>query len=97
MGRGDGTLLASPPARSPTKGFVEIDATRFVGRVDTTLISVDSTAISAIGWADGVLTVEFRSGRIYDHPRVPYSVFEELMRASSKGAYYNTQIRGRYK
>jgi KTSC domain len=61
------------------------------------MISVDSSAIRAIGWNDGTLTVEFHSGRIYDHPGVPYSVYEGLMQASSKGAYYNYYIRGRYR
>ena len=61
------------------------------------LTEVDSSAIRAVGYEGGTLTVEFHSGRIYDHPRVPYSVYDGLMRASSKGAYYNLYIRGRYK
>ena len=63
----------------------------------TTLIPVDSSAIRAVGYDGSTLTVEFHSGRIYDHPNVPYSVFENLMHSSSKGAYYNQYIRGRYK
>ena len=63
----------------------------------TTLIPVDSSAIRAVGYDGSTLTVEFHSGRIYDHPNVPYSVFENLLHASSKGAYYNQHIRGRYK
>ena len=62
-----------------------------------TMISVNSSAIRAVGWNDGTLTVEFHSGRIYNHPGVPYSVYEGLMQASSKGAYYNRNIRGRYR
>jgi hypothetical protein len=63
-----------------------------------TLIPVDSSAaIRAIGWNDGTLTVEFHNGRTYDHPGVPYSVYEQLMQAPSKGAYYNRNIRGRYR
>jgi hypothetical protein len=60
------------------------------------LIPVDSSAIRAVGYDGSTLTVEFHSGRIYDHPNVPYSVFENLMRSSSKGVYYNQHIRGRY-
>ena len=63
----------------------------------TTMIPVDSSAIRAVGYDGSTLTVEFHSGRIYGHPNVPYSVFENLMRSSSKGAYYNQHIRGRYK
>jgi len=63
----------------------------------TTLIPVDSSAIRAVGYDGSTLTVEFHSGRIYDHPNVPYSVFESFMRSSSKGTYYNQHVRGRYK
>jgi len=61
------------------------------------LAAVSSTAIRAVGYDGSTLTVLFVSGRIYDHPGVPYSVYEALMRASSKGAYYNRYIRGKYK
>ena len=62
-----------------------------------TMIRVSSSAISAIGYDGSTLTVEFHSGRVYDHPRVPYSVYDGLMRASSIGGYYNRYIRGKYK
>ena len=62
-----------------------------------TLIEVDSSAIRAVGYDGCTLTVEFHNGRIYDHPGVPYAVYAGLMRASSKGWYYNTHIRGRYR
>ncbi len=58
---------------------------------------VNSSAIAAIGYDGSTLTVEFHSGRVYDHPRVPYAVYDGLMRASSKGAFYNRHIRGKYK
>jgi hypothetical protein len=61
------------------------------------LVSVNSSAIRAVGYDGSTLTVLFVSGRIYDHPGVPYSVYEGLMRASSKGTYYNRYIRGRYR
>ena len=63
----------------------------------TTMIPVDSSVIRAVGYDASTLTVEFHSVRVYDHPRVPYSVYDGLMRASSKGAYYNRYIRGRYR
>jgi hypothetical protein len=58
---------------------------------------VNSSAIRAIGCDGSTLTVQFHNGRIYDHPGVPYSVYEGLMLAPSKGAYYNHYIRGRYR
>jgi hypothetical protein len=65
-------------------------------RYDSTLISVNSSAIRAIGYDGGTLTVEFHTGRVYDHPEVPYAVFAAFLRASSKGTFYNKNIRGRY-
>jgi hypothetical protein len=62
-----------------------------------TMIPVSSSVIRAVGYDGSTLTVEFRSGRVYDHPHVPYSVYAGLMQASSKGRYYNQYIRGRYR
>jgi hypothetical protein len=56
----------------------------------------DSSAIHAVGYDGYTLTVEFHSGRIYDHPGVPPSVYREFRNAPSIGAYYNRYIRGRY-
>lgn len=61
------------------------------------MIPVNSTAIRAVGYDGSTLTVEFHSGRVYDHPHVPYPVYAGLMQASSKGAYYNQHIRGKYR
>jgi hypothetical protein len=63
------------------------------------MIHVTSTAIRAVGYDENTLTltVEFRSGRVYDHPGVPYHHFEGLLNASSVGTYYNNHIRGKYR
>ena len=60
------------------------------------LMLVNSSAIRAVGYDGSTLTVEFHSGRVYDHPRVPYSVYDGLMQAESMGRYYNRHIRERY-
>ena len=65
--------------------------------MSASMILVNSSAIRAVGYDGSTLTVEFHSGRVYDHPRVPYSVYDGLMRASSKGGFYNRHIRGKYK
>ena len=57
---------------------------------------VSSSAIAAIGYDGYTLRVEFHNSGVYDHPGVPYAVYAGLMSASSKGAYYNQHIRGRY-
>jgi hypothetical protein len=61
-----------------------------------TLQLVNSSAIRAVGYDGYTLTVEFHTGRTYDHPGVPNSVYREFINASSMGAYYNQNIRGRY-
>ena len=63
-----------------------------------TLVSVNSSAIRAVGYDGHTLAVQFHtSTTVYTHPGVPYEVFLGLMQASSKGAYYSANIRGRYK
>lgn len=62
-----------------------------------TMILVNSSAIRAVGYDGYTLTVEFHNGRVYEHPGVPDSVFEGLVRAASKGAFYSRYIRGRFR
>jgi hypothetical protein len=62
-----------------------------------TMMLVNSSAIRAVGYDGYTLTVEFHTGRTYDHPGVPYSVYTGLMQAGSMGAFYNRHIRGKFK
>lgn len=63
-----------------------------------TMTIVDSSAIRAVGYDGSTLVVLFQtSNKVYEHHRVPPSVYERLMQASSMGAYYNKHIRGRYR
>ena len=62
-----------------------------------TLLLVNSSAIRAVGYDGHALTVEFHTGRIYDQPGVPPSVYREFMNAPSKGIFYSKNIRGRYR
>lgn len=61
-------------------------------------IAVRSTAIRSVGYdaREKVLELEFSDGTIYQFLPVPRSVFEELMRAGSKGTYFDNHIRLRY-
>lgn len=61
------------------------------------LISVHSSAIRAIGYDGYTLVVVFHNSGRYDHPGMPASIYLGLMGASSKGAYYNRYIRGRFR
>jgi hypothetical protein len=62
------------------------------------MIRVISTAIVAIGYDEQNmrLKITFQQGHTYDFCRVPKHIFEGLHRASSKGTYYNLQIKDRY-
>lgn len=59
---------------------------------------VESSLLSSIGYSsDTSLELEFRSGAIYRYFAVPAPVFEALIAAESKGAYFNHNIRNRFR
>jgi KTSC domain-containing protein len=59
---------------------------------------VSSSNIRSIGYdaTNETLEVEFHSGGVYQYLNVPEPVYSELMSASSKGSYLNSQIKTRY-
>lgn len=62
------------------------------------MIPVWSSAISAIGYDPSTMhmRIRFSQGDTYDYCGVPAHVFQGLLNARSKGAYYNDHIRDRY-
>ena len=55
---------------------------------------VVSSLLSSIGYSvDESLELEFRSCAIYRYFAVPQAVFEGLIAAQSKGAYFNRIVR----
>jgi hypothetical protein len=60
--------------------------------------AVESTTLATVGHDDAheLLQLEFRSGVIYRYDSVPAAVHEALLRAPSKGSYFNRAIRGRF-
>lgn len=62
------------------------------------MIAVNSSAISAVGYeADTMqMRIRFKQGDTYTFCRVPQSIFEGLLAASSKGSYYDRHIRDKY-
>jgi hypothetical protein len=59
---------------------------------------VESTTLATVAYdnTEKVLRLEFRSREIYHYFGVPATVHEALLRASSKGMYFNRVIRGRF-
>ena len=57
-------------------------------------IVVESSSIRSIGYdtRQGLLEVEFHSGRLYHYFEVPAEVYRAFMRAPSKGGYLNASV-----
>ena len=60
--------------------------------------SVASTNLMSVGYDERTQTleVEFLNGRVYQYYGVPDNMHDQLMRASSKGRFFNTYIRNSY-
>lgn len=61
------------------------------------MIPVSSSFIRAIGYDNSTLYVEMDTGQTYEHYQVPYDLFVAFINASSKGAFYNKYIRGKFR
>lgn len=64
--------------------------------VEAIMYHVESSNIASIGWEDGTLTVEFKSGGLYEYDHVPESVYEHFLNADSKGRYFRFHVRNDY-
>ena len=60
--------------------------------------AVESTTLATVAYDEvrELLQLEFRSQAIYQYCGVPAAVYEGLLRAPSKGSYFNQVIRGRF-
>jgi hypothetical protein len=61
-------------------------------------ISVSSSSIMEVGYdqESQTLEIEFLKGSVYQYFNVPLNVFDELINASSKGQYFNGNIKDRF-
>ena len=59
---------------------------------------VDSTTMRSVGYQSRsrILEIEFDSGAVYQYLEVPSRTYEQLLRAESKGRYFNNEIREIY-
>lgn len=62
-------------------------------------VSVESSSIRSVGRdpASCTMEVEFSNGRVYRYFDVPEAVYDALLRAPSKGRYFNERVRGAYR
>ena len=60
--------------------------------------AVESTTLAMVAYDDAreLLRLQFRSRAIYQYFGVPAAVHAALLRAPSKGSYFNRVIRGRF-
>ncbi len=63
-----------------------------------TLETVESDVIHAAGYDPSIQLLEiiFNDGRIYQYRGVPREVYDGLMKADSKGRYFQENIRGEF-
>lgn len=61
-------------------------------------MAVASTTLAKVAYHPDrqLLQLEFRDRAVYQYFEVPAEVHQALLRASSKGRYFNLSIRGRY-
>lgn len=62
------------------------------------LYPIESSAMTHLGYdeAGQALYILFDGGRLYAYKAVPKTVFEALQEATSKGQFFQQQIRGQY-
>ncbi len=60
--------------------------------------AVNSTTMRSVGYQakSRILEIEFDSGAVYQYLGVPANIYEQLLRAESKGCYFNGEIRDVY-
>lgn len=60
---------------------------------------VESDNLVSVGYDESsqVLIIEFNKKRLYRYEKVPESLYVDLMKAKSKGAFFNMYIRGKFK
>jgi hypothetical protein len=60
--------------------------------------AVQSTTLARVAYDDAreLLELEFCSRAVYQYFRVPATAYAALLRAPSKGVYFNRVIRGRF-
>ncbi len=59
--------------------------------------AVSSSTMASVGYAGGTLEIEFENGHVYRYLGVPEAVHAELVRAESKGQFFNAKIRNAYR
>lgn len=60
------------------------------------LNEVVSSNIKGVGYENGTLLVEYLGGSRYEYENVPEELFNEMLKADSKGKFVNASIKGKF-
>lgn len=58
---------------------------------------VVSTNVSAVGYYNGVLEIEFLNGSVYQYFNVPISIYQHLVSYPHPGTYLARAVKGYYR
>ncbi|MFF4827970.1 KTSC domain-containing protein [Streptomyces sp. NPDC001312] len=58
--------------------------------------AVRSSNVRSVGYAGGILEVEFHSASVYQYRGVPEHIYTGLITAPSKGTYLDRMVKGVY-
>ena len=54
---------------------------------------VISSNLRSVGYADGTLEVEFKSGAVFQYKNVPEHVYADMMNAASIGSFFSKNVK----
>lgn len=102
-GKGQTATLYKPnkvwAAVSPTPANIQNLSPTVPQTLDIPNIRVNSTCVSGIAYKGdtqkGVLTVRLAGGA-YNYKEVPFTIYQQFIKADSKGKFYSSQIRNLY-
>ena len=59
-------------------------------------VTIQSSLLAGVVYDhdQAILQLEFRSGTAYQYFHVPRQIYQDLLQADSKGAYFNRHVRG---
>ena len=60
------------------------------------LEKVESSVISSVAYDNNTLIIKFVSGGIYAYSGVPFNIYDNFLKAESKGKYFLSDIKDRY-
>ena len=62
------------------------------------VVALDSSSLASVAYdvERTILQIEFRDRSVYQYIDVPTKIHQDLLRADSKGAYFNRYVRNRF-